>query len=72
MQSGWDSWDTCSSVNMLSLGLGERSEVAEVAEVEGGKSPTTECGAMDDLREWAGASEDRRPENGDRVGDLDK
>ena len=42
------------------------------AEVEGGESPTTECGAMDDLREWAGASEDRRPENGDRVGDLDK
>ena len=69
MQSGWDSWDTCSSVNMLSLGLGERREVAEV---EGGESPTTECGAMDDLREWAGASEDRRPENGDRVGDLDK
>lgn len=66
MQSGCDSWDTCSRVKYpLSLEAGE-----EVSEVEGGSSRTTEGGIREDLLE--GTNEDRRPVNGDTVGDLDE
>ena len=66
MQSGCDSWDTCSRVKYpLSLEAGE-----EVSEVEVGSSRTTEGGIREDLRE--GTNEDRRPVNGDTVGDLDE
>ena len=49
----------------LSLEAGE-----EVSEVEGGSSRTTEGGIREDLLE--GTNEDRRPVNGDTVGDLDE
>ena len=66
MQSGCDSWDTCSRVKYpLSLEAGD-----EVSEVEGGSSRTTEGGIREDLLE--GTNEDRRPVNGDTVGDLDE
>ena len=63
MQSGCDSWDTCSRVNSpLSLGGEERREVSE------GSSNTTEGGIREDLLE--GTKEDRRPVNGDTEADL--
>ena len=66
MQSGCDSWDTCSRVKYpLSLEAGD-----EVSEVEGGSSRTTEGGIREDLLE--GTNEDRRPVNGDTEGDLDE
>ena len=69
MQSGCDSWDTCSRVKYpLSLEAGE--ERRDVSEVEGGSSRTTEGGIREDLLE--GTNEDRRPVNGDTVGDLHK
>ena len=65
MQSGCDSCDTCSRVKYpLSLDAGK------VSEVEGGSSRTTEGGIREDLLEET--NEDRRPVNGDTVGDLDE
>lgn len=66
MQSGCDSWDTCSRVNSpLSLEVGEKRDVSEV---EGGPSNNTEGGISEDLLE--GTNEDLRPVKGDTVGDL--
>ena len=66
MQSGWDSWDTCSRVNSpLSRGAGEGREVSVV---EGDSSNTTEGGTSEARRE--GMIEVLRPGNGETVGDL--